>query len=334
MPKRIFNQQYTRLIEDIGSFLEQARGKVLVAVNTILVETYWKIGRQIIEYEQKGKGRAAYGSKLLELLSKDLRLKYGERGFSERNVRKYRQFYLTYQKLPTLSAKLSWSHYVELLDVEENLARSFYEQQCVKESWSVRELKRQKNSLLFERIALSKDKEGVIKLSKKGQLVEKPADAIKEPYILEFLGLEESLKYSENEVESLIISKLKDFILELGRDFLFVDRQKRITIGNRHYRIDLIFYHRILKCFVLVDVKIGELSHADTGQMDFYLNYYKQEEKRAGENDPIGLILCASKNKEFAKYVLADRKNMFASEYKVKLPSETLLKQQLKKLLT
>ena len=324
---------YQTLLENIGSLLEQARQKAYVAVNQILVETYWEIGKQIIEYEQEGQERARYGSQLLEKVSVDLRLKHGSRGFSERNLRKYRQFYSVYKIQPTLSAKLSWSHYVELLEVKENLARSFYEKQCINERWSVRELKRQINSLLFERIALSKDKEGVLELSRKGQLVEKPADAIKDPYVLEFLDLEESPKYSETEVEEEIISKLKDFLLELGRDFLFVDRQKRITVGNRHYHIDLVLYHRLLKCFVLVDVKVGELTHADTGQMDFYLSYYKKEEQREGESEPIGLILCASKNHEFAQYVLADKKNMFASEYKVKLPSETVLKEELKKLL-
>ncbi len=331
--KNLQRHQYSQLIENIGSLLEQARGKALVAINTILVETYWEIGRQIVEYEQKGKERAEYGSKLLDRVSHDLRLKHGEKGFSERNLRKYRQFYFMYSKRPTLSAKLSWSHYVELFEVSDDLARGFYEKQCLKENWSVRELQRQINSLLFERIALSKDKEGVLELSKKGQLIEKPEDAIKEPYILEFLGLEESPRYSESEVENLIISKLKEFILELGKDFLFVERQKRITVGNRHYHIDLVFYHRILKCFVLVDVKVGELTHADTGLMDFYLSYYKKEEKREGENEPIGLILCASKNREFVRYVLTDKKNLFASEYKVKLPSETILKQQLRRLL-
>ncbi|HLC70825.1 MAG TPA: PDDEXK nuclease domain-containing protein [Candidatus Nanoarchaeia archaeon] len=325
--------RYENLIENIGSLLERARGKAFIAINEILVETYWEIGRQIVEYEQEGHERAQYGTKLLEGVSADLRLRYGNRGFSERNLRKYRQFYSLYKIQPTLSAKLSWSHYVELLEVKENLARSFYEQQCLRERWSVRELKRQINSLLFERIALSKDKEGVLELSRKGHLVEKPADAIKDPYVLEFLDLEESPRYSENDVEEQIISKLKDFLLELGRDFLFVGRQKRITVGNRHYHIDLVLYHRLLKCFVLVDVKVGELTHADTGQMDFYLSYYKKEEQREGENEPIGLILCAAKNHEFAKYVLADKKNMFASEYKVKLPSENVLKEELKKLL-
>ena len=186
--------------------------------------------------------------------------------------------------------------------------------------------------MLFERIALSKDKKGVLELSEKGQIIEKPQDAIKDPYVLEFLGLEESHKYSETEMENIVISNLKNFILELGKDFLFVERQKRISIANRHYYNDLVFYHRILKCFVIVDLKLGELTHSDTGQMNLYLNYYKQNEMREGENPPIGLILCASKNHELAKYILTDP-NLFASEYKLKLPKEELLQQQLKKLL-
>ena len=324
--------KYETLIKNIGSLLEQARQQVYVAVNQVLVKTYWDIGKEIIEYEQQGQEKAEYGSRLLEELSGDLRTSYGK-GFSKSNVYLMRLFYFKFQKFQTVSGKLSWSHYTELLGVADDLARSFYEQQCLREKWSVRELKRQINSLLFERIALSKDKEGVLELSRKGHLVEKPADAIKDPYVLEFLDLEESPRYSENDVEEQIISKLKDFLLELGRDFLFVGRQKRITVGNRHYHIDLVLYHRLLKCFVLVDVKVGELTHADTGQMDFYLSYYKKEEQREGENEPIGLILCAAKNHEFAKYVLADKKNMFASEYKVKLPSENVLKEELKKLL-
>lgn len=329
----ITTAKYEGLLENIGSLLEQARQKAVIVVNDILVQTYWGIGKEIVEYEQEGQERAQYGSRLLERVSADLRLRYGEKGFSERNLRKYRQFYLLYINRPAVSAKLSWSHYVELLEVKEDLARSFYEIQSVKEGWSLRELRRQINSLLFERIALSKDKDGVLELSRKGQLVEKPADAIKNPYVLEFLGLEEIPGYSESDVEAQIISKLKEFMLELGRDFIFVERQKRITIGNRHYHIDLVFYHRILKCFVLVDVKVGELTHADTGQMDFYLSYYNKEERREGENEPIGLILCAAKNQELAQYVLADKTNMFASEYKLKLPSEQRLKQELKKLL-
>ncbi|MFH1275965.1 MAG: PDDEXK nuclease domain-containing protein [Candidatus Woesearchaeota archaeon] len=367
------NQNYNSLIENISSLLEQARKDVYYQVNQVLVQTYWKIGRDIIEYEQKGEEKAEYGSNLLENLSKDLTLKYGK-GFSLSNLKNMRLFYQLFpvsttllsesarkaggvyqfqksQALPNqfqksqallgksqvVSAespkfKLSWTHYCELLKVKENLARSFYEKQSERENWSYRELRRQINSMLFERIALSKDKQGVLDLAKEGQIIEKPADVIKDPYILEFLGLEECEKYNESDIENKVISNLKNFILELGRDFLFVDRQKRITLANRHYYIDLVLYHRTLKCFVLIDLKLGEMTHSDTGQMSLYLNYYRQNEVREGENEPIGLILCASKNKELAKYILTD-KQMFASEYKLKLPSEEVLQEQMKKLL-
>lgn len=325
------NQGYNKLVKNIGSLLEQARKKAYSAVNEILVNTYWNTGEQIVKFEQKGKKKARYGSGLLNNLSRDLTKLYGK-GFSVDNLEKMRKFYLIFPNSETLSRKLSWSHYSELLKVKDNLARSFYEKQCIKENWSIRELKRQINSMLFERIALSKNKDKVLELSKKGQVIETPQDAIKDPYILEFLGLEEREHYSETELEHALISKLKDFVLELGKDFLFVERQKRISIANRHYYIDLVFYHRILKCFVLVDLKLGELSHVDTGQMSFYLNYFKQNEMREGENEPVGLILCASKNHEFAKYVLTNP-NLFASEYRLRLPSEELLKEQIKKLL-
>ena len=323
---------YHELITNIDSLLAQARQKAYIAVNNLLVQTYWDIGKQIVEYEQKGVERADYGAELLPQLSKYLESKHGK-GFSRSNLQYMRLFYIKYPKYQTLSGKLSWSHYIELLMISEDLARAFYEKQCEKESWSLRELRRQVNSLLFERIALSKDKAGVLELSKRGQIIEKPEDTIKSPYILEFLGLEESKNYSETELENVIISKLKDFILELGRDFLFVERQKRITLENRHYYIDLVFYHRILRCFVLVDIKLGELTHADSGQMNFYLNYYKKNETTEREAEPIGLILCASKNKEFAEYII-NNKTMFASEYKLKLPSEKVLKEELKKLLS
>ncbi len=322
---------YTKLIGNISFLLEQARTKSFTVINQILVKTYWQIGKWIVEFEQHGEKKAVYGSALLDTLSHDLTNVHGK-GFSRDNLENMRRFYIKFPISETLSPILSWSHYVELLKVSEDLSRSFYEKQCIREGWSLRELRRQMNSMLFERIALSKDKKGVLELSKKGQVVVKAQDAIKDPYILEFLGLDESHTYSETEMEDMLISKLKEFILELGKDFLFVDRQKRITLGNRHYYIDLVFYHRILRCFVLIDLKLGELNHADTGQMNLYLNYYKQNEVKEGEHEPIGLILCASKNHALAKYILTEP-HLFASEYKLRLPSETALKEELKKLL-
>jgi predicted nuclease of restriction endonuclease-like (RecB) superfamily len=225
---------------------------------------------------------------------------------------------------------LSWSHYCELLKVEEPLARSFYEQEAIQNNWSVRELKRQINSMLFERIALSKDTKAVMKMARKGQTIEKPEDAIKDPYILEFLNLKEETAYTESQLEQAIIDKLQYFLLEMGKGFSFVARQKRITIANRHYYIDLVFYNRILKCFVLIDLKTGELDHSDIGQMNFYLNYFKDNEKTEDENNPIGLILIAQKDDIFAKYVLGGLSNkVFASKYKLALPSEKELRVKL-----
>lgn len=217
------------------------------------------------------------------------------------------------------------------LKVDEPLARSFYELEAVQNNWSVRELKRQINSMLFERLALSKDTKAVMKMARKGQIIRKPEDAIKDPYILEFLNLKEETSYTESQLEEALTDKLQYFLLELGKGFSFVARQKRITIANRHYHIDLVFYNRFLKCFVLIDLKTGELDHADIGQMNFYLNYFKENEKTEDENDPIGIILCAKKDDIFAKYVLGGLSNkVFASKYKLALPSERELRLKLK----
>jgi len=324
---------YNTLISSIGMLLEKARKRVYSQINQILVKTYWNIGKQIIEYEQKGKEKAEYGSKLLDNLSKDLRLRYGK-GFSRSNIIYMRLFYIKYSKSETLSHQLSWSHYFELLKVEDDLERSFYEKQCIKENWSVRELKRQKNSALFERIALSKDKKGVLELAKKGLLIEKATDAVKDPYVLEFLGIPEDYKYSEKELEQRIIDNLQKFLLELGRGFTFVSRQFRMTLGNKHYYADLVFYHRILKCFVLIDLKIDEVTHSDIGQMNMYLNYFKKEEITKEDNEPIGIILTKEKDRVVVEYALGGISNkLFVSKYKLYLPTKEELEKEVKKLL-
>jgi len=324
---------YNTLISSIGMLLEKARKRVYSQINQILVKTYWNIGKQIIEYEQKGKEKAEYGSKLLDNLSKDLRLRYGK-GFSRSNIIYMRLFYIKYSKSETLSHQLSWSHYFELLKVEDDLERSFYEKQCIKENWSVRELKRQKNSALFERIALSKDKKGVLELAKKGLLIEKATDTVKDPYVLEFLGIPEDYKYSEKELEQRIIDNLQKFLLELGRGFTFVSRQFRMTLGNKHYYADLVFYHRILKCFVLIDLKIDEVTHSDIGQMNMYLNYFKKEEMAKEDNEPIGIILTKEKDRVVVEYALGGISNkLFVSKYKLYLPSKEELEKEVKKLL-
>src|SRR3989338_7833948 len=260
--KNPFN--YKTLITNIGEILEKGRKDAIKIFNNILVKTYWEIGKQIIEYEQKGEVKAEYGSELLNNLSKDLSLKYGK-GFKKSNVYMMRLFYLKYPKFQTLSGKLSWSHYIELLGVSEDLARRFYEKECLNEKWSIRELRRQIDSLLFERLSLSKDKKEVLALSKHGQIITDEKALIKEPYVLEFLNIPETGSYSERELEQKIIDNLQMFLLELGKGFNFVSRQYRITLDNKHYYIDLVFYHRILKCFVLIDLKIGKVVHEDIG---------------------------------------------------------------------
>jgi len=324
---------YNTLIYSIGIVLEKARKHVYSQINKILVKTYWNIGKQIIEYEQKGKEKAEYGSKLLDNLSKDLKLRYGK-GFSRSNIIYMRLFYIKYSKSETLSHQLSWSHYFELLKVEDDLERSFYEKQCIKEKWSVRELKRQKNSALFERIALSKDKKGILELAQKGHIIKKAEDLVKDPYVLEFLGISEDYKYSEKELEKKIINNLQKFLLELGRGFTFVSRQFRMTLGNKHYYVDLVFYHRILKCFVLIDLKIDEVTHAGIGQMNMYINYFKKEEMTQEDNEPIGIILTKEKDKVVVEYALGGISNkLFVSKYKLYLPTKEELEKEVKKLL-
>lgn len=307
------------------------RGDSILGIfNTILVETYWKIGERIVEYEQKGGEKAEYGTKLLTRLSKDLRLRHGK-GFSKSNVYLMRSLYIKYPKFQTLSGKLSWSHYGELLSITDDLARSFYEKQCIKENWSVREIKRQINSALFERIALSKDKKGVLLLAKKGQVIEKEEDIIKDPYVLEFLKIPEKYRYTEKELEQKLINNLQNFLLELGKGFAFVGRQYRITLNNTHFYVDLVFYHTILKCFVLVDLKVGKVTHQDAGQMNMYLNYFKAEVSADNDSPPIGIILGAKKDNILVEYALGSISNkLFVSRYKLYLPNKKELTQRLR----
>lgn len=339
---KIVSVDYRELLNKVSKILEEARQKTVRQINTVMVETYWQIGRIIVEEEQRGKERAEYGVMLLNKLSTDLTIKYG-RGFSVDNLELMRKFYLLYPKSPgisetlsrkSLSVNLSWSHFCELLSIEDDKARSFYQIECSRNNWSIREFKRQINSLLFERLALSKNKKKVLELAQKGQIIEKPEDAVKNPYILEFLGIPEKSYYTETQLEQKLIDHLQDFILELGKGFSFVGRQKRITIDNEHYYIDLVFYHRILRCLVIIDLKIGTLSHADVGQMNFYLNYIKDKEMVEGENTPIGIILCTKRNKSkvFVEYALGGLSNkIFVSKYKLYLPTKHQLEEEVKK---
>ena len=250
---KLSKNKYTQLLNNIGLTIEQARQNAIKAVNTELGKANWEIGRHIVEYEQHGQERAEYGSELLTRLSKDLRQRYGK-GFGRRNILDMRRFYLAYQKWQTVSAKLSWSHYIALIGITDETARKFYEKHSLNENLSVRELERQINSSLFERLALSKDKKGVLRLSEKGNIITDPTEAVKDPYVLDFLRISQSHRMTEKVLEQKIIDNLQMFLLELGKGFAFVARQYRISLRNKHYSIDLVFYHRILKCFVLIDL--------------------------------------------------------------------------------
>jgi predicted nuclease of restriction endonuclease-like (RecB) superfamily len=325
---------YNKLIINVGMLLEEARRKAYYEVNLVLVKTYWEIGRKIVEFEQKGEEKAKYGSALLDNLSKDLGRSYGK-GFSRDNLERMRKFYLLFPSSETLSRNLSWSHYCLLLRVEENLARNFYFVEAEKEKWSVRELEHQISSSLFERLALSKNTKGILSLSRKGQMIEKPNDLIKDPYILDFLGLDEKEQYTERELENTIISNLQKFLLELGKGFTFVSRQQRITLEDEHFYIDLVFYNRILCCFVLLELKLGKLTHQDLGQLQMYVNYYDRKVKSKEENQTIGILLCGDKKETIVKYTLPqDAENIFAAKYKLCLPSKEELQKKFKKLLS
>lgn len=328
------NPEYDSLKSQISELLLIGRSQASQAVNNILVQTYGQIGRHIVEFEQKGKEKADYGTAILDRLSKDLSLEYGK-GFSRSNLFQIRSFFLKFQKVQTLSGQLSWSHYCEIIKCDNKLEISFYSKECEKEKWSVRELKRQMKSMLFHRLALSKDKESVLKLAEKGSEIHKPQDILKDPYVFEFLGLKTSNTYSENELETSLIENLQNFLLELGKGFAFIGRQYRISLGNRHFFVDLVFYHRILKCFVLIDLKRGEIDHQDIGQMNLYLNYFRKEENTEGDNPPIGIILGAYKDQILVEYATENISNqLFVSKYQFYLPDKAELAHELEKLLT
>ena len=322
---------YDSLVSKISDTYLQGKDNALKAVNSEIVNTYWKVGEHIIEYEQSGKERAEYGSKLLERLSKDLSLRHGK-GFSVSNVKRMRQFYIEYPKSATVSHQLSWSHYVELLKIDDKLERSFYEKQSILENWSIRELKRQKKTSLFLRLAASKDKKGILDLAKQGQVVEKPEDILREPYVLDFLQIPEPYNLSESELESRIIDSLQQFLLELGKGFAFIGRQYRITLGNRHFRVDLVFYHRILKCFVLIDLKKEEAGYENIGQMNMYMGYFEAEENSEGDNPPIGIVLSKNKDELLVKYAMNKvNSQLFVSKYQIYLPNRDELKALIEK---
>ena len=349
---------YTFLVEEISSLLESARKVSARAVNIVLTATYWAVGYKIINYEQNGNDRAEYGSNLLIRLSGDLTSRFGK-GFSVDNLESMRLFYSAYNKIPnseTASRKsvlpisekssrklnldllsesfpLSWSHYVTLVRrVTDEQARSFYEKEVLRSGWTVKQLSRQVSSQFYERTLLSKNKSVMLKKAEKPlpEDLVTPEEEIKDPVILEFLGLKD--EYSENDLEEALILHLENFLLELGGDFAFIGRQKRLRIGNEWYRIDLLFFHRKLRCLVVIDLKVGKFTHADAGQMHLYLNYAKEHWKNNDENPPVGLILCAEKDSAVAKYALEGLPNkVLASEYRLALPDEKILRDELNK---
>ena len=329
------------LASRIEALITEARTKVVSFVNTAMVYTYYEIGRMIVEDEQGGDERAEYGKKTLQKVSKRLTDKLGK-GFSVDNLQNMRNFFLSYSKYETLSRisseehstpqfTLSWSHYLKLMRIENLEERRFYEIEATNNNWSLRELERQFNSSLYERLALSRNKEQILELSQKGQIVEKPQDLLKDPYILEFTGLPELPQYTEKKLEQKLIDNLQAFLLELGKGFTFVGRQVRLTFAEEHFYIDLVFYNRLLKSFVLIDLKRGKLKHQDIGQMQMYVNYYDREMKLEDENPTIGLLLCADKDNAVVEYTLPqDNNQIFATKYETVLPS----KDELKKLIS
>ena len=322
------NATYSVLINTIGEVLEQGKRSVLQTVNHAIVQTYWAIGKHIVEFEQAGNEKAEYGSDMLNRLSNDLTARYGK-GFSRANVFYIRKLYMSYPKVQTVSKLLSWSHFVELLKLDDPLERSFYQKECENAHWGVRELKRQMKSMLFQRLALSKNKDEVLKLAQDGQIIEKPEDILKEPYIFEFTGLPQLPVYKEGDLEAALVENLSQFLLELGKGFAYIGRQQNINIAGRNYKIDLVFYHRILKCFVLIDLKKGEIQHEDIGQMNFYLNYYREEMNTDGDNEPIGIVLGNYQDKLVMQYAMQNISNqLFVSQYQLYLPNREQLESE------
>ncbi|MEO0734083.1 MAG: PDDEXK nuclease domain-containing protein, partial [Bacteroidota bacterium] len=325
--------KYQTLVQQIGDRFRAGRAAAATSVNRELLLTYWEIGRYIVEYLQDGKERAKYGKQLLRLLSKDLSDTIGK-GFSSDNLEKMRRFYQYYPISETLSRKLSWSHYFELLKIENDNKRAFYEKQCANERWSVRQLKRQKTSGLYERLARSKNKDELLELANKGQTVARPEDLIREPYVLDFLNLPTAGRTKESDLEQRLIDHLQLFMLELGKGYAFVGRQYRITIGDDHYYVDLVFYHFILKCFVLIDLKTRKANAGDVGQMNMYLSYFASEESREDDNPPVGIVLAPKQNEQTIQFALQGIPNqLLVSRYQTYLPLEEELRKEMERVM-
>lgn len=358
--KDIANVNVDALFERISALIEESRKKVATAVNIAEVYTKYEIGRYIVEDEQEGKDRAAYGKQVLPILSQKLTDKFGG-GWSLETLKSARKFYSVYAPLAigstalTKSAKgtgktnlvnsvdqiqiapaephkfvLSWSHYLVLMRIKDDGARSFYEEECAKQNWGVRWLQRQVGSSLYERIALSSDRDKVVRMAKEGEIIEKPADIIKNPVTLEFLGLKPDAAYSETKLENAIIDKMQTFLLEMGKGFLFEARQKRFTFDEDNFYVDLVFYNRLLQCYVLIDLKVDKLTHQDLGQMQMYVNYYDRYKKQDFEKPTVGILLCKEKNDTLVELTLPKDSNVYAAQYELYLPDKKELQAKLK----
>ena len=333
MGELVKNSGFEKMISDIEALVNTSKNELATSINKVMTVTYWSIGKYIVEFEQDGNAKAEYGKNLLSTISKELTLRLGK-GYSRPNLNNMRKFYLKYSNCQTVSDKLSWSHICELIKIDDELERSFYEKECVVENWNVRTLRRQMDSALFLRLASSRDKEGILKLAQNGIECQSPEDIVKRTYTLEFLDIPEQEKYSENDLEQKIIDNLQKFLLELGKGFTFVKRQYPLTINNVHYHVDLVFYHRILKCFVLIDLKKNSVQHEDIGQMNMYMGYFAIEENMPDDNPPIGIILSKNKDEllvEYATYGMDS--NLFVSKYELYLPNRKELEKLVKDIL-
>lgn len=358
--KDIANVNIDALFERISALIEESRKRVATAVNIAEVYTKYEIGRHIVEDEQEGKARAAYGKQVLPILSQKLTDKFGSGGSLEtlKSARKFYSVYAPQAIRSTASTKsdketgktnlvnsvdqiqiapaephkfvLSWSHYLVLMRIKDDGARSFYEVECAKQNWGVRWLQRQVGSSLYERIALSSDRDKVVRMAKEGEIIEKPADIIKNPVTLEFLGLKPDAAYSETKLENAIIDKMQTFLLEIGKGFLFEARQKRFTFDEDNFYVDLVFYNRLLQCYVLIDLKVDKLTHQDLGQMQMYVNYYDRYKKQDFEKPTVGILLCKDKNDSLVELTLPKDSNVYAAQYELYLPDKQELRAKLK----
>ena len=322
MKNEVINEnEINNLYNNIKELIEQSRNKIYKTVNTEMINLYWNIGKRIVE-KQNGNTKAKYGEYLIEGISKKLTEYFGK-SFSKRNLERMRKFYLYYPIATSIMSQLSWTHYLELIKIKEKEKRDFYMKECIESGWTVEELRRQRTTLLYERLTISKDKEKPSELSNKEHKLYQPKDIIKDPFVLEFLDLKENTDYLESDLEKNILEHLKEFLLELGNGFAFIGNQVRITIDTEHFYPDLVFYNRILKCFVIIDLKIGKVTHQDIGQMQMYVNYYDREIKDKNENKTIGILLSTNKNETVVKYTLPeDNKTIFSSEFRLTIPSE------------